>query len=174
MYNRAGTSQPDPHRWRWRRVTGQGWVSWAATPPGALGEDGGVVLLSRADQVSLPCRACDRREIVWRATVGLPGPFPAAVDGHGGCTREHATEAVPTRWEDVAAVFDAAAAALRDDPLATIWHERLAHLPSLHAERAQWLSGQSGVVRHLAFRLWLDNRGLTLAATQAIVTGVLA
>src|SRR4051794_36429847 len=134
----------NPHTaWQWRRQARQGWITYEAPLPGAPGEDGGIVYVGRRDTGTGPCATCGRKTRLWQATLALPAPFPRALEAQsGGCSRAHATRAVPITWDDVAAAFAAVAVGLRADPQPTIWHERLAEMRAQQARRADWLSRQ--------------------------------
>ena len=167
-------ARPD-HPWRWRRQPGPGWATWQASLPHELGEDGGLLVVGRRDPGAGRCAACGRQGPLWQATLGLPPPFPGALDiPGGGCTRAHATRAAPSGWKDIAAVFAIVAAALRTDDQPTFWHERLADMRERQAERALWLAGQPRAARRLALELWTRNGALRLADTEAVVTAVLS
>jgi hypothetical protein len=170
----SDAARPD-HPWRWRRQPGPGWATWQAPLPHELGEDGGLIVVGRRDPSTGRCAACGRRSPLWQATVGLPPPFPGALDvPGGGCTRAHAARATPGGWKDVAAVFAIVAAALHADDQPTFWHERLADMRQRQAERALWLAGQPRAARRLALELWTRNGALRLADTEAVVTAVLS
>ncbi|WP_157943978.1 hypothetical protein [Blastococcus atacamensis] len=160
--------------WRWRRRIGAGSATYQATPPGPLGDDGGLVVIARQQPVNLPCLTCGRAALTWRAVLELPAPFPRTLPGHGsGCSRNHAASTVPTRWDAVAQVLHHAAAQLREDREPSLWHEQLAEQRTREADRAQWLAGQPSPARQLALRLWIDD-GLTVTDTEIIVEAVLA
>jgi hypothetical protein len=178
----AGAPPPVPDRtsqrretpWHWRRAP-YGWASYEATVSGPLGEDGGYVVVGRREPVKLPCPTCGRYALQWRAAVGLPGPFPRTGPRDGsGCTRDHAANAVPTCWEDIAQAYRHAAQRLREDPVPSLWPERLAALRTLQADRAQWLSGQPRSSRQLAMRLWATTPELSVSDTHVLVMGIVS
>jgi hypothetical protein len=170
------TSPPAPdHQWQWRQPSGPGWATWQANLPGPLGDDRGVIAVGRRAQGPGRCIACGRHARLWHATVLLPTPFPAALDADaGGCSRAHATHAVPTDWKGVAATFATLASTLREADQPMPWLARLAATREAHAERARWLADQPAAARQLAFRLWAEDAALSIADLQTIVAGVLA
>jgi hypothetical protein len=170
------TASPAPHdQWRWQQPSEPGWATWQADLPGPLGDDGGAILLGRRAQGPGQCIACGRQARLWHATVLLPRPFPAALDAEaGGCSRAHATHAVPTDWKGIAATFATLASTLREADQPMPWLARLAATRGAHAERARWLAAQPAAARQLAFRLWAEDAALSIVNLQMIVAGVLA
>jgi hypothetical protein len=162
-----------PAALRWRRSEA-GWASYVADWPGPLGEDGAVVVVGRHDPLHGRCPACGRRGPLWQAVLGLPKPFPGALDAvRGGCSRAHAAHLLPGDWIDVSAVFALLAEALREDDEPTLWHEKLAVLRSRQAERALLLSRLERPARRIALELWRNDELLPVDDTEAIVAAVL-
>jgi hypothetical protein len=158
---------------RWQRGRQPRLALWTVDLPGDLGEDGGIAVVRRTERAGR-CVVCGRGGSSWVAEVGALPPFPAVGPFGPGCTRSHAARRVPRSWSEVAAVFAAAAAYMRSNDPLTEWHERLAALRAGQAERATWLSRQQRPARQLALRLWTQDDGLDVTATDAVVAAVLS
>jgi hypothetical protein len=55
-----------------------------------------------------------------------------------------------------------------------LWDERHAQMRERQAERAAWLSGRNRQARQLALRLWAADARLDVAATETVVSAMLA
>ena len=168
----AGSADAVP-QWRWRRPDPEDpFPLYAARVPGALGDDGATVELTRSTTLRAICPVCGRRRRLWSATLRLREPW-GAVGAYRGCTRPHAVALVPRDWSTVAEGYALAALAAAAEGRTSTWHQDQIARYRRQSERAAWLHDQSAASRTLALTLWVGN-DLSVEETGAITAAVLA
>jgi hypothetical protein len=117
---------------------------------------------------------CGRSRQLWRVTVGLPLHLLEFLAlGAAGCSRRHAAAATPTSWAQLVERLSADAEVLR---AAAETESRFLVESRLRARQRDvvvFLADCDPAARELAFRLWTDAAGLSVADVATITGGVL-